>query len=89
MTLQVAGANGIPAIARTVILNVTVDQPADGGYLTVWPAGGTMPATSNVNYVRGQTVPNSVVVGLSSTGKIDLSSFRSTHILVDVVGWFS
>lgn len=89
MTLQVAGANGIPAIARTVILNVTVDQPADGGYLTVWPAGGTMPATSNVNYVSGQTVPNSVVVGLSSTGKIDLSSFQSTHIIVDVVGWFS
>lgn len=89
MSLQITGANGIPAIARTVILNITVDQPSDAGYLTVWPADGTMPNTSNVNYTKGQTVPNSVVVGLSSTGKINLSSFKSTDIIVDVVGWFS
>lgn len=89
MTLQVAGANGVPAIARTVVLNVTVVNPAATGYVTVWPSDKSQPDTSNVNYVAGQIVPNSVVVGLSATGKVSLSSFVSTDVIVDIVGWYS
>ncbi|MFM8530801.1 MAG: choice-of-anchor L domain-containing protein [Ilumatobacteraceae bacterium] len=88
LTLQIAGANGVPSIARTVVLNVTVVNPAADGYVTVWPSDKSQPNTSNVNYLAGQIVPNSVVVGLSATGKVSLSSYASTDVIVDIVGWY-
>ena len=61
LDVKVAGRGGIPDDATDAFLNVTVVQPAGQGFLTVFPAGGLPPNSSNVNYRAGQTVPNSVV----------------------------
>jgi hypothetical protein len=48
------------------------------------------PNASNLNFVAGQTVPNLVVVGLGTGGRMAL--FNATgraHVLVDVVGYFA
>ena len=87
--IQVAGNSNVPPIARGVVLNVTVDQPDGAGYLTVWPADRALPDTSNLNFNANQTIPNSVLIGLSPNGKIRLSSSVPTHVIVDITGWFA
>ena len=86
-TVAVAGRSGVPATATAVILNVTAVGPRRAGYLTVTPSGARS-GTSSVNFAARQTVPNRVVTGLSSDGRIDVLASRATHVLVDVVGWF-
>ena len=88
-TVQVTGREGVPVSgAIAVALNVTVVDPSGAGYLTVWPSG-TRPTASNLNFVGGQTVANSVLVGLGTDGKVRLfNSSGTTHLVVDVAGWF-
>jgi hypothetical protein len=79
----------VPPNARSVVLNVTATDSDGAGYLTVYPGGSPRPETSNVNYLTGQTIPNAVIVGLGPTGTVDVFSFASAHIIVDVVGYFA
>ena len=84
--LAVAGIGGIPAGATAVALNVTVTQPSATSLgTTVWPAGGSVPATSNLDVTAGQTVPNLVVVGLGN-GQVSIrNAFGTAHVIVDVM----
>lgn len=89
--LRVTGVGGVPATGvAAVVLNVTVTEPtAAEGYLTVWPTGAPRPVTSNLNFVRRQTVPNAVVAKVGANGRISIfNSSGSSHVVVDVVGWF-
>jgi spore germination protein YaaH len=89
--LQVTGQGGVPAAGVVaVVVNLTVTSPTAAGYLTAYPSGATRPVVSNLNFTPGQTVPNRAVVTLSSTGTATLYNFSgSTHVVVDVAGWFS
>ncbi|MEJ7765550.1 MAG: hypothetical protein WKF86_08650, partial [Acidimicrobiales bacterium] len=72
-----------------VVLNVTATGPTAGGFLTVHPAGTATPATSNLNFVAGQTIPNQVVATVGSQGRVSIyNATGSTHVIVDVAGWF-
>jgi hypothetical protein len=88
--LSVVGQAGIPASnVRAVVANVTVTDPTSAGFLTVYPFGGALPPSSNLNFVAGQTVPNLVMVGLTS-GALSYYNFAgSTQVIVDVGGWFT
>ena len=90
--LTVAGASGLPAAGSlsTVAMNVTVvDGKATdvGGFVTVYPCG-TRPNSSNLNFVNGQTVPNSVIASVSNAGKVCFYVYGEAHILADVSGYF-
>jgi len=95
LTIQVSGTNpsgtvtgGVPSSATSVVLNVTVTDTTAPSYLTVWPAGGALPLSSSVNWSAGQTVPNLVTVGLSSTGQVSLyNDAGNVDVVVDVEGW--
>jgi hypothetical protein len=57
--------------------------------VTVWPAGEARPVTSNLNFVKAQTVPNLVVVKVGTGGNVSLyNSSGSTQLIGDVMGWF-
>jgi hypothetical protein len=86
--LPVVGAV-VPPNARSVVLNVTVTDPDAAGFLTVFPGGAPRPLSSNLNYVKGQTIPNAVIVGLGPTGTVDIFSLARAHVVVDVVGYFA
>ncbi len=90
VSLKVAGVGGVPATGvGAVVLNVTATQPSSAGHVTVWPAGEARPATSNLNFVRAQTVPNLVVVKVGAGGNVSLyNSSGSTQLIADVMGWF-
>jgi len=68
---------GLPrGFVGAVALNITVTRPTAEGFLTVWPLADTTistpsrgrPGTSFVNFAAGQTVANTVVVGLGAGG---------------------
>lgn len=92
LKLKVAGAGGVPSSgANAVVLNVTVTGPTAGGYLTVYPDGTPRPATSNLNFAAGQTVPNTVIVKVGADGYVDLANVAagSTNLVTDVQGYYS
>lgn len=92
LTFQVIGRGGIPLTGvDSVALNVTVTQPTAGGFLTLYPANlASRPASSNLNFVAGQTVPNLVTVKLSPDGKVKIyNSSGATHVIMDVAGWYN
>ena len=84
------GSTTVPPGASGVALNVTVDQPTGSGYLTVWPTGEAQPLASSHNFVPGLTVANLVLAKVGSGGQVSIfNSFGATHVVVDVVGYFS
>jgi hypothetical protein len=91
ISLPVAGHGGVPASGATaVLINVTATQPTGQSYLTVYPSGTGRPLASNLNFLAGQTAPNLVSAKLGADGKVAIyNNAGSTHVVVDVVGWFS
>jgi Bacterial Ig-like domain (group 3) len=91
LKLSVTGRAGVPASgAGAVVLNVTVTNPTAAGYLTVWPSAAPRPLASNLNFIRGETIPNLVIAKLGADGAVTLFvSAGTTDVVVDVVGWFA
>ncbi|MGZ4791129.1 MAG: DUF7743 domain-containing protein [Ilumatobacteraceae bacterium] len=89
--LLVQGQGGLPdAAIGAVALNVTVTEPTQAGFLTVWPSNVDRPLASNLNFVAGDTTPNAVVVGVGSGGRISIyNSAGNSQVIVDVAGWFA
>ena len=83
---------GIPTTARAVSMNVTVVFPSLPGYLAVWPgtpAEQPDPLVSSLNYEAGDVVPNAVIVPLlDANSQVTVLSVASTHLVVDVNGYF-
>ena len=91
INVQVTGTGGVPSTGVTgVALNVTVDQPTNPGFLTVWPTGDVRPLASSHNFVPGLTVANLVLAKVGTGGQVSIFNFAgSTHVVADVVGYFS
>jgi alpha-tubulin suppressor-like RCC1 family protein len=79
----------VPGPVGEVMLTVTVVDPQDAGYITVWPGYGTRPDTSNLNFQAGRTIATTVIVPASDNGVIELfnGSFGSVHVIVDISGF--
>ena len=76
--------------ASGVALNVTVDQPTSAGFLTVWPTGEARPLASSHNFVPNLTIANLVLAKVGAGGQVSIfNSGGSTHVVADVVGYFS
>jgi hypothetical protein len=91
-TIQVTGTTvgglSVPAGATGVFGNLTVTDTQGGGDLILFPHGAPQPLTSNINYEPGKTIANSVNVGLSTDGKIDLYVHVSgTDVIIDIAGY--
>ena len=88
--LQVTGVGDIPSSGvGAVAMNVTaVSTEANdfGGFVTVYPCGD-VPDSSNLNFVSGQTVPNSVIAPVSAGGKVCFYVYGKAHLLADVSGY--
>lgn len=88
--IQVAGKGSVPSSGvESVVLNVTAtDATATSSYLTVFPAGGSRPTTSSLNFTGGQNVPNVVVAALGEDGKVTVYNHSGwTDVIFDVAGY--
>ncbi|MEP7369636.1 MAG: hypothetical protein ABI662_08275 [Dermatophilaceae bacterium] len=89
--LQVTGKGGVPASkVSAVVLNVTVTAPTALGFVTASAGGLGRPTASNLNFVKGQTVPNLVIAPVGENGQVDLynGSAGTIQLIADVSGWF-
>lgn len=43
---------------------------------------------SNLNFVGGQTIPNTVIAPFSASGDVCFYVYGKAHLLVDVSGYF-
>lgn len=90
LKLGVLNNGGVPASGvDSVVLNVTAAAATEQSYLTVWPTGEPQPNASNLNMVRGSTVPNLVIAKVGGDGTVSIyNAAGSTHVIADVMGWF-
>ena len=91
LDLQVTGRGGVPSSGvGAVVLNVTATGPTTTGFLTVFPTGVTRPNASNLNFNAGETIPNRVMVGVGTGGKVSIfNPAGTTNVVADVNGWFT
>ena len=85
-----AGNCTIPTNALAVVLSLAVVNPTAGSYLTVFPAGGSVPLASNLNFVAGQPpVANSATVQIGNEGKLSFFNLAGTvDVVADVSGYY-
>lgn len=82
------GAAGSFAAAA---INFTVVTPANGGYITAFPFGGTQPLAATLNYNVGDIRGNLSIVALdqgASANELNVYSTAQTHLVADIVGYF-
>lgn len=90
VSFQAAGANGVPAGAASVVFNLTVTETETFGFVSAYPSGTKRSDASNLNYSRGQTVPNLVTVPVGADGKVTLfnRSKGRAQLIADVAGYY-
>jgi hypothetical protein len=88
----VAGLCGIPPGALAIAINVTVVNETQLGDLRLYPAGGSLPAASSINFAMNKVRANNQIIALGAGGQIsvqcDMASAGTTDFLFDVTGYF-
>ena len=87
----IGGSCAIPASAKAVSLNVTVTGSTAPGHLTLFPAGGSLPPSSTINYRSGQTRANNATVALGQGAGVSVACGQTSgtvHVILDVNGYF-
>jgi hypothetical protein len=91
---NIAGQVGVPSTASTVVLNVTAVGYQAQGWLTAYPNGQLVPATSTLNFDTGEyAMANGVLIAVGSGGQVCVnvgtvgSVAGSSQIIIDVVGY--
>ena len=72
-----------------VSINLTTADEIGAGYLTAYPTGGNVPATSSLNYTTNQPVANGVMVKVSAAGALNIYANTQTNVIIDVNGYFT
>ncbi len=87
--VPILGRASIPSSGvEAVVVTITAIDPSAPGYLTAFPAGGTMPTSSVVNYSTGVTVANSAIIPVGANGDIAIyASAGGPNIAIDAVGY--
>ncbi|MFN0026862.1 MAG: hypothetical protein ACKV2O_06720 [Acidimicrobiales bacterium] len=87
--LDVTGVGGVPETnVGAVVLNVTVADAADGGFITVFPCGQPRPMASNLNFRGGKIVANQVTAKVGSDGFVCLFASTRANLVADLSGWY-
>src|SRR5262249_14853825 len=69
--------------------NATSVLPSGGGYLTIYPSGGTRPTLASSNHPGGDVGNGPFAVKLGAGGKVKIYTFAATHLVVDILGYYS
>jgi hypothetical protein len=92
--LKIAGATvGSGTVPNTgvtaVVLNVTAVNATAASFATVYPDGAALPTASNLNFSKGQIVPNLVTVPLGSNGSVRLYNHAGgVDLIADIAGYY-
>ena len=81
----------MPPTAKAVAVNVTVVNPTAGGHLTLYPAGGSLPMASTINFRSGIVRANNAILAVGASGQVSVfcgMASGSTDFVLDVSGYF-
>lgn len=90
-TINMPGSACSLPIANAYSVNITVfgsTPSANFQFLTAYPGGTTRPNSSSINFQAGAQVNNGGTIPANATGDIDIYSSLSTHVVIDVNGYF-
>ncbi|MBR7833605.1 hypothetical protein KDL01_10035 [Actinospica durhamensis] len=90
--VAIAGIDSIPSNATAVAVHVTAVDGTGNGWVAAEPDGAGTPTTSILNYLKSQTVSNTVIVPVGPDGKIELfngGTKTPVDLIADVSGYFS
>jgi hypothetical protein len=84
------GSSGVPSGAAATLGNITVvSRPEQSVFLTVFPAGGSVPSTSTVNAQLGLTVANSFTTQVGTSNQISVACTGGpADVIVDILGYY-
>ncbi|MDI3193244.1 S8 family serine peptidase [Pseudarthrobacter sp. AL07] len=91
INVKVTGRGGIPATGvSAVALNITVTGPSAEGFITAYSGGTAQPGTSNLNFVPGQTIPNSAITPVGANGTVSFTnnSPGTLNLIADTSGYY-
>src|SRR5438132_1883882 len=83
--------NVIPANVKAYSVNVAVFGSVQGptdNFIIAFPTGSAQPNTATLNFAGGQTLSNAALVPAGTGAAITIYTYRSTHIAIDVNGYF-
>lgn len=84
-----SGGCGIPAGAVSVTASVLSIGSTGGGRLRLWAADQTEPQILSMIFQKGQENAQALTYGISASGRFNARSmFGSTHLVVDVTGYY-
>ncbi|HTJ70207.1 MAG TPA: hypothetical protein VL551_21905 [Actinospica sp.] len=92
LSVPITGVDSIPAGATAVAVHVTETNATGNGWIAAQPDGAGGPTTSSLNYAKGQTISNTVIVPIAKDGSIELyngSPTGSVDLIADVSGYFA
>lgn len=90
IVLSVTGANGVPATASAVALNVSAVNPTEQTFLTVYPDGEPRPDASSLNPDAGAVSANLVIAKVGEGGRVRIFNNRGTvDLLADLTAYFT
>ena len=92
----VTGLCNVPPTAKAAVLNVTLVQPSQDGFLLIWPYNTAMPVVSTINAAAGEpAIANGAIVPLTTDPNFNISVVYGTgspggtaHVIFDVTGYF-
>jgi glucose/arabinose dehydrogenase len=90
ITVDPTGRVGFPSdgTAAAVVLSVAaLGNPSGGGWVSLFPSGGTWPGSSNVNVVANDVRANLVIVPLGADGKVTIRTLNVDDVVLDVLGY--
>jgi hypothetical protein len=92
-TFAVRLHGGVPADATAVTGNVTVTGSTNSWAVYLGPTAVVKPATSTINFKKGQVLANNLTVALSSSGSLSAtflsSAGNTTDLVFDVTGYYT
>jgi len=92
----ITGFCNVPSTAKAAVLNVTLVQPTQDGFLLIWPYNTSMPTVSTINAAAGEpAIANGAIVPLTTDPNLNISVVYGTgapggtaNVIFDVTGYF-
>ena len=86
----VAAPGGLPPDTIAALLNVAVTNTSANGFIKVFALGAAVPGASSLNWFQsGSVVANAVTTRVDGSNRIVIrAEGGSTHVVVDVVGFY-
>jgi concanavalin A-like lectin/glucanase superfamily protein len=88
--INIADPASVLADNPTLVLNITVTQPADSGNLIEYPGTAAQPDVSVINFASGETIPNLALVSSATNNSFNIynNSAGTAQVVVDTDGYF-